>query len=114
MKVYGLTLQLRDDPEIIENYKEFHRNPWPEPLHGLTAVGITEMRIFLLGTRMFMYMTACDDFEPEVDFPRYVKENPKAAEWDELMRTFQQRVPEAAEGEWWAMMEKVFDLDDHV
>ena len=114
MKVYALTLNLKDDPATIEKYKDHHRNPWPEPLHGLREVGILDMKIFLLGRRMFMYMTAEDTFDPDVDFARYVEENPKAAEWDELMRTFQERVPEAREGEWWALMEQVFDFHEHV
>ena len=114
MKVYALTLNLVDDAGTIEKYKEYHRNPWPEPLRGLGEVGITDMKIFLLGRRMFMYMTAADEFDPDVDFPRYIEQNPRAAEWDELMRTFQERVPEAGEGEWWALMEQVFDLQDHV
>ncbi len=114
MKVYALTLNLVDDAETIEKYKEYHRNPWPEPLRGLGEVGITDMKIFLLGRRMFMYMTAADEFDPGVDFPRYIEQNPRAVEWDELMRTFQERVPEAREGEWWALMEQVFDLQDHV
>ena len=114
MKVYGLALDLKDDPATIEKYKEYHRNPWPEPLAGLRQVGVTEMKIFLLGTRMFMYMATTDECNPEVDFPRYTKENPKAAEWDALMRTYQQLAPGAKEGEWWALMDKVFDMDDHV
>ena len=54
MKQYGLTLNLKDDPETIEKYKEYHRHPWMEPLQGLREVGIVDMRIFLLGRRMFM------------------------------------------------------------
>ncbi len=114
MKHYALTLNLKDDPQIIERYKEHHRHPWPEPLQGLKEVGIEGMRIYLLGRRMFMHMTTTDDFDPARDFARYVERNPKAAEWDDLMRTFQERVPEAGEGEWWAFMECVFDLKDHV
>ena len=114
MKHYALTLNLKDDPQIIARYKEYHANPWPEPLQGLKEVGITGMQIYLLGRRMFMHMTTTDDFEPDRDFARYVEQNPKAAEWDELMRTFQEPVPEAGEGEWWAFMECVFDLHDHV
>jgi L-rhamnose mutarotase len=114
MKVYGLTLNLKDDPRVIEQYKHYHRHPWPEPLQGLREVGILDMKIFLLGRRMFMYMTAADSFDPDVDFPRYIAANPRAGEWDELMRTFQEKVPEAREGEWWALMEKVFDLQDHL
>lgn len=114
MKHYGLTIDLKDDPELIAQYKHHHANPWPEPLQGLREIGITDMKIFLLGTRMFMYMTATDDFVAERDFPTYVEQNPKAAEWDEFMRTFQRQVPEAKEGEWWAEMEMVFDLQLHV
>jgi len=114
MKVYGLTLNLQDDPRVIEQYKHHHRHPWPETIGGLEAVGILDMKIFLLGRRMFMYLTTQDEFKPAVDFPRYIAANPRAAEWDVLMRTFQEKVPEAGEGEWWALMEKVFDLQDHL
>ena len=114
MQHFGLTLELKDDPELITQYKAYHADPWPEPLQGLDEVGIIDMKIFLLGQRMFMYMTATDEFDPARDFPRYVEQNPKAKEWDELMRTFQQQVPEAKEGEWWANMELVFDLQLHV
>ena len=30
MKAFGLTINLREDPQIIEKYKEYHRNVWPE------------------------------------------------------------------------------------
>ena len=114
MKTYALTLDLVDDAVSIEKYKEFHRNPWVEPLQGLGQVGITDMKIFLLGRRMFMYMTAVDEFDPDVDFQKYIEANPKAKEWDDLMRTFQVKVAEAKGDEWWAMMEHVFDLGKHL
>lgn len=114
MKIYGLTLNLRDDPVLIEQYKHYHRHPWPETLTGLLEVGILDMKIFLLGRRMFMYLTTQDAFDPAVDFPRYITQNPRAAEWDVLMRTLQEKVPEAGEGEWWALMEKAFDLQEHL
>ena len=110
MKCYGLTLQLRDDPAIIATYKEHHRHVWPEVLAQLRAVGIQEMRIFLLGRRMFMYIETTDDFDPATDFARR-NASPVAEEWDRLMSAMQERVPEAREGEWWAMMEQVFDLN---
>ena len=114
MQYFGLTLELKDDPEVIAQYKEYHANPWPEPLEGAKEVGVIDMKIFLLGTRMFMFMTAVDDFEPERDFTRYMEQNTKAREWDNLMRTLQKRVPEAKDGEWWATMELVFDMQLHI
>jgi len=104
-----MTLMLKDDDEIVERYKEYHRHAWPDVLARLRAVGIKEMRIYLLGRRMFMYMEAVDGFEPERDFPK-LNEVSRYREWDELMRTFQERAPEAKPGDWWAPMEEVFDL----
>jgi L-rhamnose mutarotase len=68
------------------------------------------MQIFLLGTRMFMYIDTTDGFEPARDFAR-INADPRSAEWNTLMRTMQQPVPEAREGEWWALMERVFDTE---
>jgi L-rhamnose mutarotase len=110
MKCYGRTLMLRDDPQLIETYKAYHRDVWPEVTARLRDVGVREMRIFLLGTRMFMYVETNDDFDLVRDFGR-VNDDPKSKEWDVLMRTLQQPAPEAPPGAWWADMEQVFDLN---
>jgi L-rhamnose mutarotase len=109
MQSYGMTLMLKDDDEIVERYKEYHRNAWPEVVSRLRENGIIEMRIYLLGRRMFMYMEAVDGFDPDRDFPK-LNDVPRYREWDELMRTLQERAPEARANDWWAPMEKVFDL----
>ncbi|MDQ6601704.1 MAG: L-rhamnose mutarotase [Chloroflexota bacterium] len=109
MKVYGLTLCLQDDPEKIARYKEYHRAVWPAVLARLRAVGVHEMKIFLRGRRMFMYIETSDAFEPLRDFAR-VNDDPQSAEWNALMATLQERAPEATPDEWWAPMELVFDM----
>ena len=110
LKTFGLTINLRDDLELVEKYKEYHRNVWPETEQALKAVGITAMKIFLLGRSMFMYIETVDDFVIERDFLKYLEQNPKCKEWDDLMRTFQEKVPGAKADEWWAMMEQVYEL----
>jgi L-rhamnose mutarotase len=109
MKSHGLTICLQDDPEKIQAYKDYHRAVWPEVLARLGEVGIRDMRIFLRGRRMFMYVEADDHFEPRRDFPR-INDDPASREWNELMATLQERAPEASPDEWWAPMELVFDL----
>jgi len=110
MRCYGLTLALRDDPLLIAQYKEHHQHVWPGVTARLRDVGVTEMKIFLLGTRMFMYIETSDTFDPATDFSR-INEDHVSKEWDTLMRGLQERVPEAGEGAWWAPMEQVFDLN---
>ena len=109
MKEYALTINLQDDPAKIEAYKAYHRAVWPEVLQALKTSGVTKMEIFLLGRRLFMIMETVDAFDPAHDFKR-LEESPRYREWQELMNTFQERVPEAKAGEHWATMEKVFAL----
>lgn len=110
MKEYALTINLKDDPQLIEEYKEYHRNVWPEVLENLREIGITRMQIYLLGRRMFMKMEAVDSFEPVRDFKQVEEMSARYREWQTLMNNFQERVPEAQPDEHWAAMEKVFEL----
>src|SRR5258708_37798353 len=88
--------------------RQDQRDAWPEVIACLRAIGIAEMRIYLLGRRLFMYMEAVDGFSPERDFPK-LAEDARYREWDELMRGFQQPAPEDRAGEWWATMGAGFD-----
>ena len=110
MKSFAQALDLKDSPGVVERYKEYHRAVWPEVIAGLKGIGITKMKIFLRGRRLFMYLEAPDDFDLARDFGRYMTSE-RAQEWDALMREFQKPVPGAAAGEWWAPTEEVFDLD---
>ena len=110
MKSFAMALNLKDDPRTIRTYKEYHRAVWPEVLQGLRGIGISKMKIFLLGRRMFMYFEAGDDFDPKRDFQQY-QATERAREWETLMRGLQERVDEAEPDDWWAPMEEVFDLE---
>jgi L-rhamnose mutarotase len=110
MKYFGLTLNLKNDPGAIEAYKEYHRRVFPEVERSLRRVGILKMRIFLHGRRLFMYIEVADDFDPSTYGARYLEE-PRAVEWENLMRQFQEPLPDAKPGEWWAFMEPVYQLE---
>ncbi|EGG25295.1 hypothetical protein DFA_03544 [Cavenderia fasciculata] len=110
VKSYASALDLKDDKVLIEEYKKYHQNVWPEVKNSLLGIGILEMKIYLLGNHLFMYYETNDSFDPQVDFQRYATDNPKTSEWDNLMRKFQQKLKEAKPTEWWASMEQVFDL----
>ena len=110
MKQFGRTIDLKDDPAIIERYVEYHRSVWPEVERGLRAIGIQRMLIWRLGRRLFMLMETADDFDPIGDFAHYMESDPRIREWQALMETFQEPVADAQPGEWWADMELVYSL----
>ena len=109
MKRYAQTVMLKDGPEVIQKYEEYHANPWPETNAGLLSCGILRMFIYRFGRQLFMFMETKDDFDIEYDFDKYM-EDPKAREWDELMRTFQETVPGAPEGSTWVLMNSTLSI----
>jgi L-rhamnose mutarotase len=106
---YCLTLDLKDDPKLIQEYKRYHENVWPEITRSIKDSGIENMEIYLLGTRMFMIMEVNETFSFEAK-AKTDQLNPKVQEWEKLMWTFQQALPQAGPGEKWLLMEKIFGL----
>jgi len=109
MRTFAQALDLVDDTARIAEYIEYHRSAWPEVIAGLRRIGIRNMRIWRTGTRLFMVFDAPDSFDPARDYQSYTSD-PRCREWDELMRTYQQRIPSAREGEWWTEMDLVFEV----
>lgn len=114
MKMLAYTINLKQGPDIIEKYKKYHSEVWEDVIEGMKKAGIRSCRIFLLGTRLVNIMEVDDDFDPVNDLKRYYEGKPLAEEWDRLMATFQEPVPEACVGEWWALMEKVFEYKSYI
>ena len=107
---YCLTLDLKDDPQLIAEYKRYHDKIWPEITLSIKDAGIEDMEIYLLGTRMFMVMEVNEQFSFEAK-ARADRQNPKVREWEELMWKFQEALPGAKPGEKWLLMEKIFKLE---
>jgi L-rhamnose mutarotase len=110
-KRHCLTLDLKDDPKLIAEYKRRHEKIWPEITKSIKDSGIVGLEIYLFGTRMFMIMEVSEHFSFESK-GKADRENPKVREWEELMWKFQQPLPTAKAGEKWMLMEKIFELED--
>lgn len=110
-KRYCQTLDLKNDPELIATYRQLHSQDgiWREILEGIRAVGILEMEIYLLGSRLFMIveMPADADFE---DVMRRMGEQPRQTEWEALTAQYQNTNPSANSAEKWKLMERIFHL----
>jgi L-rhamnose mutarotase len=107
---YCLTLDLKDDPELIAEYRRHHEQVWPEITQSIRDSGIEDMEIYLLGARLFMIMevNARFSFDEKALADRG---NPKVQEWEQRMWKFQQPMPQARPGEKWLLMERIFKLE---
>jgi L-rhamnose mutarotase len=113
MKSYAKTILLKNDPEKIAEYRRHHDHIWSEVVASFRKVGVLDMRIWLIGNRLFMVMDTEDDFDPDTSLEKYVQLDPRNDQWENLMASYQEPVPEARPGEHWADLELVFRMNDH-
>ena len=106
---YCLTLDLKDDPELIAEYRRHHEQVWPEVLQSIRDAGIVALEIYLLGTRMCMVMEVNEQFSFEAKAAAD-RANPKVQEWEQLMWRFQKALAQARPGEKWLLMDRIFEL----
>lgn len=111
VKRYCQTLDLRDSPELIAEYRKRHSasEVWSEILEGIREVGILEMEIYILDTRLFMIVETPVDFDWDTAMAR-LNTLPRQQEWEEYMSVFQLTTPGMSSAEKWKPMERMFHL----
>ncbi len=111
-KRYCKTLELRDDPQLIEEYKALHANggAWPEIGEGIKEVGILDMEIYIHGTTLFMIMDTVLNFDHDAAMAKLAT-LPRQAEWEAKMSKYQKSTPDSTAKEKWQLMERIFELD---
>ena len=109
---YCKTLSLKDDSQLIEDYKKVHAPgaAWPEITQGMREVGIIDMEIYLLGTRLFMIMDTVPDFDHDRAMDQLAGK-PRQSEWEAYVSRFQQTSADATADEKWQLMERIYKLD---
>ncbi|SDH67960.1 L-rhamnose mutarotase [Pseudomonas abietaniphila] len=106
---YCLALDLVDDPALIAEYERLHQRIWPEIADHLRGVGVLDMQIWRLGTRLFMVMETAANFSAQA-MDNASAENPKVQEWEDLMWAFQKPTPWTEPGNKWQAMARIFSL----
>ena len=111
VKRFCQTLDLKDNPELIAEYRRRHSEgeAWNEIMEGIKEVGILEMEIYLVDTRLFMIVETPIDFDWNSAMARLAT-LPRQQEWEDYMAEFQQTTPGTSSDEKWRMMERIFYL----
>ncbi len=113
VKRYCQTLDLKENPELIAEYRRLHSKEfaWKEIREGIKQVGILEMEIYILGSRLFMIVETPLDFDWDKAMAQLAT-LPRQAEWEDCMAVFQQAAAGSSSSEKWKMMERMFFLYD--
>ena len=112
LKRFCKVLKLKDDPQLIEEYKKVHAPgaAWPEITQGMKEVGIVDMEIYISGNQLFMIMDAVPGFDHKKAM-KELAEKPRQSEWEAHVSRFQQTSAEASAEEKWQLMERIYKLD---
>ena len=111
VKRYCQALELKDNPELIAEYRRRHSEGevWSEVLAGIREVGILEMEIYIVGTRLVMIVETPLDFDWDTAMARLAT-LPRQQEWEDYMSLFQQAAEGSSSNEKWQSMERIFHL----
>ena len=111
VKRFCQTLDLKDNPQLIAEYRRRHSQgeAWSEIIEGIRQVGILEMEIYLVGTRLFMIVETPLNFDWDSAMARLAT-LPRQQEWEDYMSEFQAAEKGASSDEKWRMMERIFHL----
>ena len=108
---FCLTLELREDPDLVSEYLYWHKmeNIWPEIPAGIKAAGIENMEIYRLDNRLFMIIEAGPGFDFARDMER-LSSMPRQEEWEAFVSRFQKSLPGENPAEKWKLMDKIYCL----
>lgn len=107
------TLTLENDPALIDEYRRVHSPgaTWPEITQGMKEVGILDMEIYIVGTRLFMIMDTVPDFDHDRAMATLARK-PRQSEWEAYVARFQRTSPEATADEKWQPLERIYKLGE--
>ena len=110
-KRYCMTLELKDDPQLISEYEDWHKAEkiWKEIPAGIREVGILDSEIYRSGTTLFMILTVQADFNFEIQMGKLAGLS-RQEEWEDFMTKYQASKPGASSAEKWIKMKRVFKL----
>ena len=110
---YCLTLELKDNPDLINEYRFWHRpeNIWKEIPLGIKEAGIENMEIYIWQNRLFMIIEMADhkDYDAVMKILGTLQ---RQEEWENFMNKYQQKPAGANDQTKWQFMENIFRLSD--
>ena len=102
LKRYVQFLEISEEPELVAQYRKWHSEEysWKEVRDGIREVGILEMEIYILGSKLVMIVDTPLDFEWEEAMARLAT-LPRQAEWEAFVSKFQGCSANARSDEKW-------------
>lgn len=110
-KRYFQTLDLKNDLNLIDMYKQRHQKEfyWEEVGRGIREIGILDMEIFIYEEHLVMVVETPLNFDWRKSFDKLSK-MPIQIKWEQYMSIFQEADSKATSSDKWQKMERIFSL----
>lgn len=111
-KRYCKALTLKNDPKLMETYREIHRpeNMWSEITRGMREVGILDMEIYQYGNVAVMIMDTVIDFDHEAAM-RELATKPRQGEWEAYVSQFQETDRSSSAAGKWQLLKRIYEME---
>ena len=110
MSRLAFTTNLKDDPELQRQYREYHDNAWPDVVECFRELGVKDIHIWQRGLQLIMVAEVSEDFNHEAGLGAYLDMSPRCREWESIMDQFQDPPPDAPSGQKWVPLEHLYSF----
>ncbi|MEC3908464.1 L-rhamnose mutarotase [Tamlana sp. 2201CG12-4] len=103
-----MTLELEDDIELLNTYKEIHKphKMWPQIIENMNTMGVKDMELYLYKNHAFLLMDTPPYYNPKRDGEKWGN-LPKEQEWQNYVAKFQKVAPKSKALEKWKIMTQI-------
>lgn len=104
-----LTANLTVDGTLQKEYMEYHAtqfNKWPEVSKGFCNADFQQLLVFRTGRQLLLVISIPKGKSLDQLNPLTTKDNPRAVEWNALMKRYQEGIEGTKPGEVWVEMEQ--------
>ena len=110
MQMFVYLLDLQKDEKKIAEYLTAHKNVEPAISARALECGVKWARIVRFAEHLVEIIVTEDDFDA-AHMSEVMASDPKCVAWEESMKAYQKRLPEASDEDWWVEAKQVvFDL----
>ncbi|WP_187264492.1 L-rhamnose mutarotase [Pontibacter beigongshangensis] len=102
-----LTASLVQDSTLQKEYLDYHATQfeeWPEVARGFCNASFQQLQLFKYGRQLMLIISIPKGASLEELDPKTAENNPRVDDWNNLMKKYQEGIPDAAPGETWVFL----------
>ncbi len=113
LKQIVMTVDLKDDPKIIDEYKTHHspQGVWPEVTNAAQVSGYESIQIYNFDNRLVMVLRYPENADKAKIDSLYASSSEKMSEWATIMNCYMSTIKGAPEGSLWVAMQPIYNYE---